>query len=215
MTPKAVLFDCDGVLVDSEPPTFVMLAGEFTAHGLPITPAQVAARFTGGTIHHAFAMAREMGADLPPGWTEAFYDRLYAVLARGVPVIEGIEDLLDRLDAAGITYAVGSNGVGRKMEITLGPHPRLWGRLQGRLFSGQELGVAKPDPGLWLHCARVLGLTPGDCVVVDDAVPGCRGARAAGIRAFGFAAHDDGAALAAEGATVFHRMADLPALWGL
>ena len=215
MTIKAVLFDCDGVLVDSEPPTFQMLAEDFNRFGLTVTAAAVAERFIGGTIHDVAARARGMGADLPDGWANDFYERLFVRLAAGVPVIPGVEDVLDRLDAAGIAYAVGSNGVGRKMAITLGPYPRLWNRLKDRLFSGQELGMPKPMPGLWLHCASFLGVAPADCVAVDDSAVGCRGARAAGIRAMGFAVHGDGAGLAAEGATVFHRMADLPGLLGI
>ena len=215
MTIKAVLFDCDGVLVDSEPPTFQMLAEDFTRFGLTMTAVAVAERFAGGTIHDVAARAQAMGAHLPDGWTADFYERLFVRLAQGVPVIPGVEDVLDRLDDAGIPYAVGSNGIGRKMAITLGPHPRLWNRLKDRLFSGQELGMPKPQPGLWLHCAAHLGVDPADCAVVDDSAVGCRGARAAGIRAMGFAAHGDGAGLAAEGATVFRRMDELPGLLGL
>ena len=215
MTVRAVLFDCDGVLVDSEPPTFAMLAEDFNRFGLTVTAVAVAERFTGGTIHDVAARARGMGADLPEGWAADFYERLFVRLERGVPVIAGVEDVLDRLDAAGIVYAVGSNGIGRKMAITLGPYPRLWDRLRDRLFSGQELGMPKPLPGLWLHCAAHLGVAPADCVVVDDSAVGCRGARAAGMRAMGFAAHGDGAGLVAEGATVFRRMQELPGLLGI
>ena len=152
---------------------------------------------------------------MPAGWAADFYERLFVRLAKGVPVIPGVEDVLDRLDVAGIAYAVGSNGIGRKMAITLGPYPRLWDRLKDRLFSGQELGMPKPLPGLWLHCAAFLGVDPADCVVVDDSAVGCRGARAAGMLSMGFAAHGDGAGLVAEGAVVFRRMDELPGLLGL
>lgn len=215
MTPKAVLFDCDGVLVDSEPLTFDMLASDFTRFGLPVTAMEVAEHFTGGTIPDVAVRARALGAALPDEWVADFYERLFARLATGVPVIPGVHEVLDRLDAAGIPYAVGSNGSTRKMAITLGRHPRLWNRLHDRLFSGQDLGMPKPSPGLWLHCAAFLGVAPGHCVVVDDSKVGCRGARTAGIPAMGFAAHGDGAGLAAEGATVFTRMQDLPGLLGL
>lgn len=215
MTPSAILFDCDGVLVDSERPAFDLLAQDFTAHGLPVTPDDIATRWMGMTVHGLHAAARAAGAALPDDWPADFYERLYAELALGVPLIDGIEAVLDRLDWAGIPYAVGSNGSVRKMHITLSPHARLWARLQGRLFSGQDLRMPKPDPGLWRHCAAALGVPPAACVVVDDAVPGCAGARAAGMRAYGFAAHGDGAALADAGAVVFRRMDDLPGLLGL
>ncbi|MGL4311109.1 MAG: HAD family hydrolase [Paracoccaceae bacterium] len=213
--PKAVIFDCDGVIVDSEAPAFAMLAADFTAHGLPMTADEVGKRFIGGTVAGLWKQARQMGATLPESWVEDFYERLYALLAKGVPLVPGIEDVLDRLDEAGIAYAVGSNGSDRKMQITIGQYPSLMGRLRGRLFSGQTLGAPKPAPDVFLHAARALGMRPDQCAVVDDSPTGCRGGRNAGMRVFGFAAHSDGAELAAIGATVFHRMADLPALLGL
>jgi HAD superfamily hydrolase (TIGR01509 family) len=166
------------------------------------------------TVHGLYAVARAAGAALPDDWPAGFYERLYAVPAQGVPLIDGIADVLDRLDAAGIPYAVGSNGSLRKMDITLRPHTRLWARLEGRVFSGQDLHMPKPDPRLWRHCAAALGVRPEDGVVADDAVPGLTGARAAGMRAFGFAAHGDGHPLRQTGATIFHRMSGLPALPG-
>lgn len=123
--------------------------------------------------------------------------------------------MLDRLDAAGISYAVGSNGSDRKMQITIGQYPALMQRLSGRLFSGQTLGAPKPAPDVFLHAARVLGVDPEGCAVVDDSPTGCMGGRNAGMRVMGFAAHDDGRELAATGATVFHDMKELPALLGL
>lgn len=211
----AVLLDCDGVLIDSERPAFDLLSQDFTAHGLPITPDQIAERWMGLTVHGLHSAARAAGAALPDDWPDDFYERFYAVLAQGVPLIDGIEPLLDRLDAARIPYAIGSNGSLRKMDITLRPHTRLWSRLEGRIFSGQDLKMPKPDPGLWHHCATALGAAPARCAVVDDAVPGLTGARDAGMQAYGFAPHGPAPHLAATGATVFHRLSDLPALLGL
>jgi HAD superfamily hydrolase (TIGR01509 family) len=144
-----------------------------------------------------------------------FYERLYARLAEGTPLVPGVLDLLDALDAAGIPYAVGSNGSDRKMQVTLGQHPGLLDRFRDRLFSGQTLGAPKPAPDLYLHAARALGQPPAACAVIEDSPTGVRAAAAAGIRCFGYAPHGDGAALAAEGATVFQSMADLPRLLGL
>jgi HAD superfamily hydrolase (TIGR01509 family) len=140
---------------------------------------------------------------------------MYAALGRGTPLIPGIEAVLDRLDAAGIPYAVASNGSERKMRITLGQHPALWQRLKDALFSAHTLGTAKPDPGLVLAVTGRFGVAPGACAMVDDSVSGCTAAVRAGVPCFGFAEHDDGARLAAVGARVFHRMADLPGLLGL
>lgn len=215
MIPSAVLFDCDGVLVDSEPAAFALLSGDLGALGHPMSDARIVAHVLGGTLWDVGRTLRGIGVPLPEGWEEDFYARLYARLAEGTPMIAGIEAVLDRLDAAAIPYAVGSNGTLRKMEITLGQHPALHARLKGRLFSGQELGCPKPDPGLWLLAALALGADPARAVAVDDSPTGCRGAVAAGMRCLGFAAHDDGARLAAVGAEPFNDMAALPGLLGL
>jgi HAD superfamily hydrolase (TIGR01509 family) len=213
--PRAVIFDCDGVLVDSEAMTFDLLARDLVAHGLDLPRAEMERVLIGGTMPEAHRKARALGARLPDDWVEDFYQRLYALLAAGTPLVPGIPELLDTLDAAGIPYAVGSNGTDHKMQITLGQHPGMIARFGGRLFSGQTLGAPKPAPDLYLHAARALGCAPADCVVIEDSPTGARAAAAAGMRCFGYAAHDDGTALAAVGAQVFHSMYALPALLDL
>lgn len=212
MRPSGVIFDCDGVLVDSEPASFDLLAADLAAHGLDLPRAEMERIFLGGTIAGVHAKARLLGAGLPDDWVSDFYERLYARLGAGTPLIPGVLGVLDALDAAGVPYAVGSNGSDRKMQVTLGQHPGLMARFGGRLFSGQSLGAPKPAPDLYLHAARALGLLPGECVVVEDSPTGARAARAAGMRCFGYAPHDAGEALVAEGAVLFRAMADLPVL---
>lgn len=215
MRPDAVLFDCDGVLVDSEPIANGLFREELLAHGLDMEPGEMHRLFVGGTVKGAAEIARGLGAALPEDWVPHFYERLYARLAAGTPLIAGIEDVLDRLDTAGIPYAVGSNGTTQKMQATLGQHPGVWRRVKDHLYSGQELGCPKPDPGLYLHAAQALGVAPEACVVVEDSANGARAGVAAGIRTLAFAANGDGADLAAVGAEVFHSMENLPGLIGL
>lgn len=215
MSPRAIIFDCDGVLVDSEPAAFDLLAKDLGRYGLMLPRAEMERIFIGGTIAGVHVKARALGAALPNDWVADFYDRLYARLAIGTPMVPGVTDVLDALDAAAIPYAVGSNGSDRKMQVTLGQHPGLLPRFQGRLFSGQTLGAPKPAPDLFLQAAQALGQPPAACAVIEDSPTGARAAAAAGIPCFGYAAHDDGALLSAEGATVFHSMADLPRLLGL
>lgn len=213
--PKLVIFDCDGVLVDSEPMTLAMIRDDLASRGLSLTEAEADAHFTGGTMRLVGEKAATLGADIPPDWLERFYEKLYARLAAGCPPIPGVVDVLDRLDAAGIAYAVGSNGSPEKMRITLGQTPELWDRLKNSLYSAQILGRAKPDPAVYLAAARDAGLDPADCVVVDDSAPGCTAGVAAGMRTLGFAPGSDGLHLRAVGATPFHAMSDLPHLLDL
>lgn len=214
MTPKAVLFDCDGVIVDSEPATFALLQQDLAAHGLAVSLASLEQDYIGGTMADVASRASQNGATLPADWVDRFYAKLYSHLATGTPLIAGILPLLDRLDAANIPYAIGSNGSAEKMQVTLGQHPALYRRLEGRMFSGQSLGKAKPAPDLYLHAAAALHTAARDCVVIEDSATGARAARAAGMRCFGYAPHGN-PRLAAEGAILFSDMHALPALLNL
>jgi HAD superfamily hydrolase (TIGR01509 family) len=215
MTPMLVIFDCDGVLVDSEPVTLGFLRDELAARGLDMTTGQVTEQFIGGTLSGVAQKARSMGADLPDAWVEDFYARLYERLAKGTALMPGVVALLDRLDAAGVGYCVASNGRVAKMRVTLGQHPDMWARLQGRIFSVEHIGVPKPAPDLFLHAAKTLGADPVQCVVIEDSPTGARAAKAARMRCFGYSPEGDGAKLAAEGAEVFQSMDDLVVMLGL
>ena len=214
LPPKAVIFDCDGVVVDSEGPTLVMLRDDLARHGLDLTIADLEAGYVGGTVETCGIKARAAGATLPDDWATDFYSRMYAMLRAHTPLIPGILTVLDALDAAGIPFAMGSNGTPEKMQITLGQHG-LIDRFRGHLYSGQALGRPKPAPDLYLHAAAQLGIAPQDCVVIEDSAAGARAARAAGMRCMGYAPHGHENRLIAEGAIPFTRMEDLPCLLGL
>ncbi len=217
MTPAAVLFDCDGVVVDSEGPTFDLLIEDLAAHGLVLTRHQLETDYIGGTIETVATRARAAGARLPQDWVARFYDRMYAMLAAGTPLIPGIVAVLDALDAAGVPYAMGSNGTLEKMSITLGQHG-LMSRFRATL-SGQALGRPKPAPDLYLAAAAACGADPAACVVIEDSATGARAALAAGIPCLGFAPHGPDApaarGMAALGVPLFADMAGLPARLGL
>ena len=215
MALKAVIFDCDGVLVDSERLSDEVIAANLARHGLNLPPERVSALFLGGTISGVGETARALGADLPPGWLDGIHGEIFDRLAQGTPLVAGVTSVLDALDRAGIAYGVGSNGSHKKMAITLGQHPQVFERLQGRLFSHHDIGAPKPDPALYLFAAQALQAHPADCAVVEDSPAGCKAAARAGIRCFGYAPHAKGNQLADEGATVFRHMHELPQLLGL
>lgn len=215
MKPAAVIFDCDGVIVDSEGIGVAHITAELAELGVGLDRDGVADLFIGKTLPGVARTLADQGHPIPEGWARGVYDRLYERLAQGTPLIPGIEALFEALDGEGIRYAVGSNGEMRKMHTTLPQHPGIWARVKDHLYSGQALGCPKPDPGLYLHAAQALGVVPTRCVVIDDSPSGCTAGVAAGIRTLGFDMHGDGAALAAVGAEVVHRMDAVPAMLGL
>ncbi|USG61358.1 HAD family phosphatase [Sneathiella marina] len=208
MSVKLVIFDCDGVLVDSEPIANNILSKSLTRYGLPVAPEECLKLFLGGTMKTVAKTAMEKGATLPPEWIAEIYGEIYSALEEGVPIIDGIMDVLDHLDNAGIPYCVASNGSIEKMKITLG-HTGLLSRFYGRLFSAHEIGIAKPDPGLFLFAAKQMGAAPSNTVVIEDSENGVMAAQRAHMRCYGYSPHDEGAHLADKDAVVFKKMSML------
>ncbi|MDQ2066875.1 HAD family phosphatase [Xinfangfangia sp. CPCC 101601] len=212
--PKAVIFDCDGVLVDSEGPTFALLLTNLAQHGLPLTLHALETDYIGGTIETVATRARAAGANLPTTWVADFYTEMYAMLANGTPLMAGVPGLLDRLDAAKIPFAVASNGSSQKMQITLGQHGLL-PRFRAAL-SGPEIGAPKPAPDVFLAAAKACGAAPAECVVIEDSPTGARAALAAHIPCLGYAPHGPDTATAKAltdlNIPLFHSMDDLPRL---
>lgn len=212
MTAGLVIFDCDGVVVDSERITNAMLRDDLATRGLELKLEQIQTLFVGGTMSGVAQQARALGADLPEDWVDWTYTRIYDRLREATPLVPGIMPVLEQLHLSRRAFCIASNGRMAKMEITLGQHPEIWALLKGRLFSAEQVARPKPAPDLFLHAARAMGFSVKDCVVVEDSVPGATAATNAGMRCFGYAPEDDGARLGAVGAEVFHQMADLPAL---
>lgn len=208
--PDLVIFDCDGVLVDSEPVSNRVLSENLVRYGYEITPANCVDLFAGGTIAGAGDYLRGLGVDLPETWIPEIYSEIHAALRAGVDLIPGIPDLLDHLEGHAIPFCVGSNGSMEKMHITLGQHG-IMGRFTG-VFSARDIGPPKPDPMLYLHIADWIGCRPDQAVVIEDSIAGVRAAVAGGFRCFGYAPEGDGARLRSHGAEVFHHMGDVPGM---
>lgn len=214
-TPQLVIFDCDGVLVDSETVSNQAMVDNLARYGLSLTLPEAMGHFVGGTMAGVMEKARGLGADLPEGWVEEIYAETYARLRAGVGLVPGILDLLARLDQHSIPTCVASNGSEEKMRITLGQNG-LWERFHPQaMFSAHALGVAKPEPGLFLAAASHFGVEARSCLVIEDSATGAQAASRAGMRCLGFAPHGQGAALADQGAEVFTGMQEVPALIGL
>ncbi len=214
-TPRLVIFDCDGVLVDSETVSNQVLVDNLARYGLHLSLARSMELFVGGTMGGVAKQARSMGANLPANWVEEVYAETYTRLQYGVGLVPGIPALLATLTSQNITYCVASNGSEDKMRITLGQN-KLWEQFHPHaMFSAHSLGVAKPDPDLFLAAASHFGVQARDCLVIEDSESGALAAARAGMRCLGFAPHGTGVRLQKHGAEIFTDMADVPRRIGL
>jgi len=212
-----VIFDCDGVLVDSEALACVVHADVLTAHGYAISPAQVHARFLGRSSREARAeVETEMGRLLPDEYTVQLKSTIDRVFGEQLTVVPGIAEALAKLS---LPICVASSGTPTRIVSSL-TTTGLLERFAPNLFSASQVTNGKPAPDLFLFAAARMGATPSRCVVIEDSVPGVIGAKAAGMTVLGFhgGAHcgpDTAAALKAAGADItFDDMRQLPGLIG-
>ncbi len=206
---RAVIFDCDGVLVDTELISNTVLAGLLTQAGLPTTLAQCLREYRGRSMHAVMELAMQRhGGPLPPDIPERYYAEAKAVFARELQAVPGVAEALAQI---ALPSCVASSGPHHKMEVTL-RRTGLWKHFEGRIFSATEVQHGKPAPDLFLHAARQMGFDPATTAVVEDSVPGVVAARAAGMRALAYAHDTDADELAAAGGEPFADMAELPEL---
>jgi HAD superfamily hydrolase (TIGR01509 family) len=211
-----VIFDCDGVLVDSERISNGTWALLLTEIGLPMTMEQSLGIFMGNSMPRCVEIVTEMMGHAPPEDLLArFTASVTVALQRDLEPVEGIVALLDTLDAAGMRYGVASNGEHEKMRTTLGK-TGLLNRFDGKRFSAVDVGRPKPAPDLFLHAAHMLGFHPARTVVVEDSPLGVQGAVAAGMTVIGYAEIVSAARLHAAGASVtVERLDEVAALLGV
>ncbi|HXB22688.1 MAG TPA: HAD family hydrolase [Candidatus Solibacter sp.] len=205
-----VIFDCDGVLVDSEILGNSVLVQVITELGLEISLEESLTQFRGGKMADVVTeIERRLGRPVPPGFVADFRARSAAAFRRELRAVPDIEDALDQIP---VPMCVASSGPPEKIQLTL-ELTGLLPRFTGRIFSAYEVGIWKPDPGLFLHAASAMGVPPHNCTVVEDSVLGVRAGVAAGMRVLGFAAiEQEVVPLAEAGATPFRSMRDLPRL---
>ncbi len=204
-----VIFDCDGVLVDSEPLSNQALSEALTAAGHPIDPEETTRTFMGRSLLSCEAIMLERFGTLPD-YLDDYERRLQIAFESSLEPVPGVVAALDAIDAP---TCVASSGPHDKMRLTLGL-VGLYERFEGRIFSATEVARGKPAPDLFLHAAASMGFEPADCVVVEDSPVGVEAARSAGMRVLGYAGRSDPAALAPHAHEVFADMADLPGLIG-
>jgi beta-phosphoglucomutase-like phosphatase (HAD superfamily) len=210
---QLVIFDCDGVLVDSEVITnrvFAEMLGELGTH---FTLPEMFERFVGRSMTQCCELIVELlQRPLPAGFVEQFHSRASTALGAELKTVAGIEAALDVLDAHRVPYCVASNGTREKMRLTLG-HTGLLPRFEGKRFSVDQVTLGKPAPDLFLLAARTFDAAPAHCCVIEDTPTGVTAGVAAGMRVYGYCALMPAQRMTAAGAhRTFTSMSELPAL---
>ena len=207
---ELVIFDCDGVLVDSERVAVRVDAIVLGRLGWELSQAEIIERFMGRSEAYMVGeIEAALGRPLPHDWDAEFAPLYREALEAELQPVDGVVEALDSIPTP---TCVASSSTHERLRFTLG-RTGLLERFDGRIFSAADVANGKPAPDLFLHAAASLGADPARCAVVEDSVYGVQAARAAGMRAYGYAggltAHDR---LAGPGTTVFSDMRELPAL---
>ncbi|WP_330172570.1 HAD family hydrolase [Streptomyces sp. NBC_01498] len=213
MKTSLVIFDCDGVLVDSETLSSEVLREMAADEGRDFTPADALAFIRGRKVAVWVAeLESELGKSLRPDFVGEFRRRAAVLFGTGLRPVPHVRQVLDGLT---VPFCTASSAPRDKIEHTLAL-TGLLSLFERRIYSAYEVGSWKPDPGLFLHAARDMGVPPGRCAVVEDSLVGVQAAVAAGMTVFGYAPPENGTApaLAGAGAVTFESMTALPGLLG-
>ena len=213
---QLVIFDCDGVLIDSEPVADRVVAAELTAVGWRVTPAEAHARFLGMRMEDMPPVIEvTLGRPLPSDWVPRVVDHLVDAMTREAVLISGAMDALAAADALGLDWRIASNSGPRELAakfIATGLTERVAGRVLSATDIAARGGRGKPAPDIFLAAAEQVGCAATASLVIEDLPLGAQGAAAAGMQCLGLDVSGDGAHLAAVGAVPIRSMHDVPGL---
>jgi HAD superfamily hydrolase (TIGR01509 family) len=209
-----VIFDCDGVLVDSELITNRVFARMINELGVQVTLEDMFEQFVGRSMAYCCDLiAHMLKKPIPDDFVEQYRIRTTAALHAELEPVPGIESVLDELSERGVRFCVASSGSHEKMRTTLGI-TGLLSRFENKLFSVTEVANGKPAPDVFLHAAKKTGVTPSRCFVVEDTPTGVIAGVAAGMTVFGYCALTPAHRLIEAGAHhTISEMSKLPRIW--
>jgi HAD superfamily hydrolase (TIGR01509 family) len=193
--PTLVIFDCDGVLVDSEPIANAVFAEHLGKLGIHLTIEQALTRFLGRSMKSCMEdVTKELHSkklpvplNFPSAFLEAMQEDTFAQLANSVQAVAHIVDVIDALEEKGIAFCVASSGEHAKMAVTLGK-TLLAQRFGNRIYSATQVERGKPAPDLFIFAATQMGVDPSKCVVIEDSPAGVQAAVSAGMTAMAYCA---------------------------
>lgn len=209
MSIKCIIFDCDGVLVDSETISakiFQQMAKEL---GFDLDYETAVDEFAGASMPENLRfIENNIDRDLPKGFEKEFRKRTYEAFKTDLKPIEGIHDLIKKVT---LPFCTASSGPVEKIRLNL-TTTNLIEQFEGKIFSSYDIGTWKPDPGIFLHAANVMGYSPNECVVIEDSDAGINAAIAGGFKVFALTNEKKKDIFEKLGATVFFSMKELELL---
>lgn len=212
MNYKCIIFDCDGVLVDSESISakiFQQMAAEL---GLKMDFETAVEQFAGTSMSDNIQFVSDnIAEEMPEDFETEFRKRTYEAFKTGIRPIEGVHELLEKVK---VPFCVASSGPANKIELNL-TVTKLIDKFRGKIFSSYDIGSWKPEPGIFLHAAKTMGFSPEECVVIEDSASGIRAAVAGGFRVFALANELKCHNFEELGAKVFYAMDELAVLLNL
>ena len=212
MNYQCIIFDCDGVLVDSEEISNRVLLEMVKALGVEIEENYALERFSGTSLKSIFEYVEQrINKKLPPSFEADYRRKTFELFKTDLKPIKGIREVLRRIS---IPICVASSGPLDKIKLNL-TTTGLLPAFYGNIFSSYEIQSWKPDPGIFLHAAKEMGFAPEDCLVVEDSIAGIRAARKGGFDVCGFVNQQNTKAFEEEGAIVIREMEALIGIIGM
>ena len=203
---KCIIFDCDGVLVDSEEISNSVLVEMTSEIGTEIKMDYALENFAGKSLKSCFEhIEKIIEKPLPNTFEKEYRNRTFSLFKTDLKPIAGIHKLLDKIS---IPFCVASSAPVEKIKLNL-TTTNLIDKFENRIFSSYEIGSWKPKPEIFEHSARNMGFKPSECAVIEDSIAGVRAGIKGGFDVYGFASKKNQSALKKEGAKVFFEMNEL------
>ena len=209
---KCIIFDSDGVLVDSETLSARVFQEMARELGFDLDFETAVEQFAGTSMKDNLQFIRDnIQGPMPEDFEQEFRQRTYEVYKSELKAVEGVHDLIDKLQCP---FCVASSGPAEKVRLNLGL-VNLLDKFEGRIYSSYDIKKWKPDPGIFLHAAKEMGFTPEQCLVIEDSASGIRAAISGGFMVFALARERKKSHFEQLGAVTFKSMMELEGLLGL
>ncbi len=212
MEVKCIIFDCDGVLVDTEKIGNEILLSMAAEHGFKMKIEDAYSNFNGRNLKECFLhVENSIGKKLPDNFETEYRERSFEAFRTQVKPMEGIVSFIDKLK---IPYCVASSGPVEKIRLNL-EVAGLLNKFEGKIFSSYQIKSWKPEPGIFLFAAKEMGFEVKDCIVIEDSKAGVMAGKSGGFKVYGFANGHNNEDLENEGAILFHTYEELKGLLGI